>query len=150
MDESCLSQWYPKGFTVDKVYYPTAEHYMMAEKARLFDVSMIDIILNTKSTREVKSLGREIKNFDEKIWDSISFDVVVKGNLAKFSQNSELKSFLLATLNKILVEASPKDRIWGIGLSADDKLAEQPLKWKGTNKLGFALMQVREKLKEAS
>ena len=150
VDKSCLSQWYPAGFSVDGVYYATAEHYMMAEKARLFDASKVEKIINAKSAGEAKALGREVENFNEDIWEEASFDVVVKGNLAKFSQNKELKEFLLASKNRVLVEASPKDRVWGIGLSADDNLAEQPLKWKGTNKLGFALMQVREKLKEGS
>ncbi len=146
IDKSCLSQWYPAGFSVDGVYYATAEHYMMAEKARLFDASKVEQIINAKSPGEAKALGREVENFNEDIWEEASFDIVVKGNLAKFSQNKEIKEFLLASKNRILVEASPKDKIWGIGLLATDELAEQPLKWKGTNKLGFALMQVREKI----
>ncbi len=148
IDKSCLSQWYPAGFSVDGVYYATAEHYMMAEKARLFDASKVEKIINSKSAGEAKALGREVDNFNQELWDRVSFDIVVKGNLAKFSQNEELKAFLLASKNRVLAEASPKDRIWGIGLSVDNKDAQNPYKWRGLNKLGFALMVVREKLSE--
>ena len=148
VDKSCLSQWYLAGFSVDGVYYATAEHYMMAEKARLFDASKVEQIINAKSPGEAKALGREVDDFNQELWDSVSFDIVVKGNLAKFSQNEEIKEFLLAGKNRVLVEASPKDIVWGIGLSEDDKEAENPYKWRGLNKLGFALMVVRDKLLE--
>jgi len=146
VDKSCFSQWFPIGFTIDEVYYKTAEHYMMAEKARFFDSSMVEKILEAKTTKEVKSLGREVRNFDDKIWSQKSFDVVVKGNMAKFSENEDLKHFLLSTSKKIIVEASPYDKIWGIGMLADDKRATNPLLWNGENRLGFALMVVRERL----
>ena len=146
VDKSCFSQWFPKGFTLDEVYYATAEHYMMAEKARLFDASMVEKILNAKSTKEVKALEREVKNFDDKIWEEASFDIVVKGNMAKFSRNEALKEFLLSTSNRVIVEASPYDKVWGIGMLADDEKAIQPLKWRGLNKLGFALMVVRDEI----
>ena len=146
IDKSCFSQWFPKGFTIDEVYYATAEHYMMAEKARLFDDTMVEKILEAKTTKEVKALGREVRNFDDKVWNEASFDVVVKGNMAKFSQHEELKSFLLSTSNKIIVEASPYDKVWGIGMLGDDEMATSPLKWRGLNKLGFALMVVRDEI----
>ena len=146
VDKSCFSQWFPRGFTIDEVYYKTAEHYMMAEKARLFDNEMVSEILNAKSTKEVKSLGRKVKNFDDKVWSEASFDVVVKGNMAKFSQHEDLKDFLLSTSKKIIVEASPYDKVWGIGMLADDEKASNPLKWRGLNKLGFALMVVRDEI----
>jgi len=85
---------------------------------------------------------------DEKLWYERSFDIVVDGNRAKFSQNRELKKFLLSTSNRVIVEASPYDKIWGIGMSADDKRATNPTKWRGENRLGFALMVVRELLKK--
>ena len=146
VDKSCFSQWFPVGFTIDKIYYKTAEHYMMAEKARLFDASMIESILKASTPNEVKKLGRKVKNFDDKIWNEEAFGAVVRGNMAKFSQNYKLKSFLLSTKNKILVEASPYDKVWGIGMIAEDERAINPIKWDGKNKLGFALMVVRDKI----
>jgi len=146
-DKSCFSQWFPVGFTIDEVYYKTAEHYMMAEKARLFDASMVEPILNASSPNEVKKLGRKVKNFDDKIWSEHSFDAVVRGNMAKFSQNHKLQAFLLSTGTEVLVEASPYDRVWGIGMVAQDERACNPLKWDGENKLGFALMVVRDAIK---
>ena len=148
VDKSCLSQWFKASFTLGGIHYQTAEHYMMAEKARLFDESMVEKIVNAKSPGEAKALGREVRNFKEDVWNRVSFDIVVRGNLAKFSQNKELKAFLLVTKNRVLVEASPKDRVWGIGLSVDDKDAQNPYKWQGLNKLGFALMVVRKNLLE--
>jgi len=149
VDKSCFSQWFPMGFTLDEVYYKTAEHYMMAEKARLFDESMVEEILNAKTTKEVKALGRKVKNFDDALWSEKAFDVVVAGNMAKFSQNENLKEFLLSTSKKVIVEASPYDKVWGIGMLADDERATNPAKWNGENKLGFALMVVRDKLQNA-
>jgi len=149
VDKSCFSQWFPVGFTVDEVYYKTAEHYMMAEKARLFDESMVEEILNAKTTKEVKELGRKVKNFDDALWSEKDFDVVVAGNMAKFSQNESLKEFLLSTSKKVIVEASPYDKVWGIGMLADDERATSPAKWNGENKLGFALMVLRDKLQNA-
>jgi len=145
IDESCLSQWFPAQFKKNEYIYKTAEHYMMAEKARLFDESMVCKILNAKTTKEVKNLGRIIKNFDEELWKEKAFDIVVEGNYLKFSQNKKLKEYLLSTKDKILVEASPYDKIWGIGLAKGDK-AKNPLMWNGENKLGFALMKTRDML----
>ena len=146
IDESCLSQWYPSSFVDGTIVYKTAEHYMMAEKAKLFDPSKIKIILEANTTKQVKSLGRSIKNFDEKIWQEKSLDIVNKGNYLKFSQNKDIKKYLLSTHNKILVEASPYDKIWGVGMDINNENIKNPLKWKGENKLGFALMEVRKML----
>jgi len=144
VDKSCFSQWFPRGFSIDEVYYPTAEHYMMVQKAKLFEPSQMENILNAKTTKEVKSLGRSIQNFDAKVWEEKAFDIVVQGNKAKFSQHEDLKAFLFSTGTKIIVEASPYDTIWGIGMAEEDKEASNPLAWRGENKLGFALMAVRE------
>ncbi len=147
IDKSCLSQWYPAPFMIDDIIYPTAEHYMMAQKAKLFgDETLFDKIIYAKHPKQAKELGRQVANFDEDIWNKKRFEIVVQGNLAKFSQHPALKAFLLNTGNHILVEASPVDKIWGVGLAKDNEKIHNPLNWQGLNLLGFALMQVRDKL----
>lgn len=146
VDKSCLSQWFVAPFEVDGQIYQTAEHYMMAQKAKLFDASLFIPIVNASHPNEAKKLGRQVKNYDEALWQAHRFNIVVDANLAKFSQHTNLKEFLVKTQDHILVEASPVDKIWGIGLAQDHIYAEQPEQWKGLNLLGFALMQVREQL----
>lgn len=145
---SCFSQWWHDGFTVDSVYYATAEHWMMAKKAELFnDREMLAEILLAKSPAEAKQLGRKVRNFDPKVWGENCFDIVCEGNFHKFSQNIQLKEFLLNTKNRVIVEASPRDRIWGIGMGKSNENAERPQLWRGKNLLGFALMEARDRLK---
>lgn len=149
--KSCFSQWWKAPFNVDGVSYPTAEHFMMAGKARLFgDHATEEKILAAKHPKQAKDLGRKVANFNEAAWNEARFDIVVAANYAKFSQNPPLQEFLLQTKARVLVEASPVDSIWGIGLAADDERAEKPSKWKGLNLLGFALMEVRERLSNIS
>ncbi|MCP5160741.1 MAG: NADAR family protein [Hahellaceae bacterium] len=144
IDKSCFSQWFDAGFTIEDIYYPTAEHYMMAAKARLFgDHDIAEKILRAGHPGEAKKLGREIAGFDEARWQQHRFDIVVTGNLAKFSQNQSLKTFILSTGQRVLVEASPVDSVWGIGLACYAKEACEPEHWPGLNLLGFALMEVR-------
>ena len=147
VSKGCLSQWQKCKFIVDGVSYNCAEQYMMAEKARIFgDEETRQRIMKEDSPDEIKQLGREVKGFDSDVWDQHKFDVVVKGNLAKFGQNETLLKFLLGTGSAILVEASPYDRVWGIGMKEDNKDATDAEKWFGINLLGFALMVVRDKL----
>ena len=147
---ACLSQWYPAAFEVDGLRYPTAEHFMMAEKARLFGDEAARIAIAKAATPgEVKKLGRGVLGFDEARWLAARYDIVVRGNAAKFGQNAALREFLLRTGERVLVEASPVDRIWGVGLAADDVRATQPDQWQGLNLLGFALMDVRRSLRAA-
>jgi len=144
-----FSQWFKKQFTVDNIQYGCCEQYMMAEKARLFDDQVaLKKILATNSPGEQKKLGREVKGFSEKIWKKNRYEIVYKGNLAKFSQNDDIKKKLLDTGDAILCEANPKDRIWGIALKAHDPRVKDPKQWKGLNLLGEALMQVRLELSE--
>jgi ribA/ribD-fused uncharacterized protein len=146
-DKSCLSQWHPSSFIIGNNKFKTAEHYMMYEKAKLFgDIMKAVEIVKAPDPRTAKSLGRQVKGFKEKIWKSKCFDFVVDGNLAKFSQNYKARKFLMNTGDRILVEASPYDKIWGIGLDSSHKDAKNPLRWKGTNLLGFALIKVRSML----
>ncbi len=147
VNKSCFSQWFEFPFEAEGLKYTTAEHYMMRAKALLFnDNRAAEKILLAKNPGEAKAIGREITNFDESMWLAHRFDIVVKGNLAKFSSNLELTQFLLNTKDRVLVEASPVDKIWGIGLAQDSSAAEMPAKWKGLNLLGYALMEVRSKL----
>lgn len=146
--QACLSQWWQSSFTVDGIMYPTAEHYMMAAKARLFgDSAALARILSCEHPKQAKEHGRSVTGFDERTWVEERFGIAVMGNHGKFSQNSSLQHFLLGTGNKVLVEASPVDPIWGIGLASDDKRARQPSQWRGLNLLGFALMEVRDRLR---
>jgi ribA/ribD-fused uncharacterized protein len=141
----CLSQWWPAPFTVDGSVYTTAEHWMMAGKARLFrDDQALAAVLAAPSPKAAKAAGRSVRGFDEQAWAAARFDLVVAGNLAKFRQNPRLGAFLSATDPKVLVEASPHDRIWGIGMTAGHPDALLPSRWRGTNLLGFALMNVRD------
>jgi ribA/ribD-fused uncharacterized protein len=143
-----LSQWWPAMFCVDGQTYASAEHFMMAQKAKLFgDARTLGAILSAASPSQAKSLGRRVQGFDEERWIAHRFEIAVHGNTAKFGQNPELKDWLLATGEMVLVEASPVDKIWGIGLSADDQRAQDPRNWQGLNLLGFALMRVRQVLR---
>lgn len=144
-----FSQWFPCSFEVENKYFNCAEQWMMYSKAILFEDNLIaSQILETKEPRIQKELGRRVKNFDLDVWNKNAKTIVYKGNYAKFSQNAHLKKLLLSTKDKILVEASPYDTIWGVGMSEDNPDIYDPKKWKGTNWLGEVLMQVREDLKK--
>ncbi len=147
IDHSCLSQWYSAPFVVDGVRYATAEHWMMAGKARLFgDAASEASAVAAGHPNEAKAIGRTVKGFDTEVWQRHRFELVVEGNVQKFSQNGPLLRYLLGTGSRVLVETSPVDRIWGIGLAANDERAEHPAQWRGLNLLGFALMQARQRL----
>ncbi|RZJ89518.1 MAG: NADAR family protein [Hymenobacter sp.] len=148
---ACFSQWWGAPFVVDTVRYNTTEHWMMAQKALLFnDLDIYQQVLLAKSPAEAKALGRQVRQFDNDVWNSQRSAIVVRGNLAKFQQHEDLREFLLHTKERVLVEASPVDRIWGIGLAADSERAENPKQWQGLNLLGFALMEVRDLLRASA
>jgi len=143
--KQCLSQWYPCKFVIENIVYNSTEQYMMAQKALLFnDNEIFHQIIKEKQMKKIKDLGRQVKCFNEKIWNEAKLNIVINGNLAKFQQNSLLKDYLISTDKKILVEASPYDKIWGIGMLEDDENIENISKWRGLNLLGFALMEVRD------
>ncbi|MDX3854386.1 NADAR family protein [Streptomyces sp. AK02-01A] len=145
---SCLSQWWPAPFTVEDVEYATAEHWMMAAKARLFgDAEAERLAVGAANPALAKKAGRLVRDFDEAVWKRERYGIVLAGSVHKFGQDAGLRGFLLATGGRILVEASPMDRIWGIGLAAADERAEDPARWRGLNLLGFALMEARERLR---
>jgi ribA/ribD-fused uncharacterized protein len=156
------SNWHPSPFKIDGFVYGHGEQWMMAEKARAFkDAVRLDLILGvmsrdsagiptavkTVTPRACKAYGRQVTPFDATHWAGLSRDRLYVGLLEKFRQNPDLGAKLLATGNDIIVEASPTDKIWGIGLAADHPDATDPAKWKGTNWLGEVLMRVRQTLK---
>lgn len=157
-----LSQWARSDFVIDGIRYNCCEQWMMAQKATFFgDKDALDAIMSADPSspefsngpwincpRVQKEWGRKVKGFDKAKWEEVAQDVVFAGNLAKFSQNKEFEEFLHNTGDDILAEANPRDPIWGIGLRADDPLAQDQATWRGKNWLGIALMKVRDEIKE--
>ncbi|MBL7704048.1 MAG: NADAR family protein [Taibaiella sp.] len=140
-----FSQWYPSAFTVNGILYKTAEHWMMAHKALLFgDRDAFEKIIACHKPAEVKALGRTVRNYEDDRWNEKKLEIVVQGNIHKFAQNKTLAAYLLGTGDRIIVEASPVDPVWGIGLAQDSPKALHPDTWKGENLLGFALMEARD------
>lgn len=149
--KSCFSQWWKQGFRARSHTFLYAEQYMMASKARLFgDDEILKQILACDNPKQIKDLGRKVRGFDEEVWNKFKYAIVLLGNWHKFNQNIELKDFLLSTGDKILVEASPYDIIWGIGLAENCAEAQDPMLWHGQNLLGFALMEVRDELRRVT
>lgn len=149
-----LSNWYLSDFVVDGITFHSGEQWFMYAKADLFKDEVIkqeilDCTLNTGGdNKKIKALGRKVRGFDDVFWERYREDLIFKGLYAKFSQDEDLRQRLLATGDKILVEASPYDKIWGIGLSRWDSAAQDMKQWKGLNLLGKVLMRVRSKLRE--
>ncbi len=146
--KACLSQWYPSYMIIDNVPYCNVEQYLMAEKARTFgDTETEQKILKTSDPKEIKELGREVKDYDDQIWAAKRKDVAFKANTVKFASHTHLRKFLFETKIWTLVEASPYDRIWGIGYNEAHALKVSPDQW-GQNLLGQVLMEVRANLKK--
>jgi ribA/ribD-fused uncharacterized protein len=142
-----LGNWYTSPFVVDDIKYNCVEQYIMRGKALLFgDEEVEKEIMSTNNPRKHKSLGRMVEGFDNDIWDEHKEDVLYEAVYAKFSQNDDLKQQLLDTGDTIIAEASPYDKIYGIGVSGTSSLARDPKKWKGENLLGKTLMRVRKEL----
>ena len=128
--------------------YRTAEHWMMAEKARLFGDAEAEVAaIDAANPALAKAAGRTVRDFDDTVWDRERFEIVVRGNTHKFEAHADMREFLLRTGSRVLVEASPRDRVWGIGMGARNENAENPAAWRGLNLLGFALMEARERLR---
>lgn len=144
---SPFSQWYPCNFTVDEMGFNCAEQYMMYGKALLFkDEGTARQILRARTPREQKELGRKVSGFNDSEWSAHCRDIVYQGNREKFLQNEELLKLLLNTKGTTLVEASPTDRIWGVGLAENDHRIHSRRTWRGTNWLGEVLTQLRDDL----
>jgi ribA/ribD-fused uncharacterized protein len=122
---------------------------MMAKKALAFkDMEAYQEIMATSGPKEQKAIGRRVKNFNAEVWSVISREVVYQANYAKFTQNPHMREELMATGDLEIVEASPEDKIWGIGLHETNPRAWDKSTWQGTNWLGEAIMRVRQTLKE--
>ncbi|MEL7221345.1 MAG: NADAR family protein [Bacteroidota bacterium] len=161
--ESPFSQWHQSRFEgslfsfVNKALLPdefsqtyefsSAEQFMMFNKALLFlDRKVAAEIMKTNDPRQQKELGRQVKNFDPEIWEYARSEIVFAGNKMKFNQNEDLKQALLATVGTTLVEASPYDQIWGVGLSANEETIQSRKSWNGLNLLGEILTEIREEM----
>lgn len=142
-----FSQWSRSHFEIEGQLYTHAEQFMMAEKARMFgDEEMLTRILAADDPSTQKKLGQAVRGFDDEPWRANRMQIVIAGNLAKFAQSEKLRRALSDTGDRELVEASPFDRIWGIGLRADDPGVEDRESWQGENLLGIALGKVRDQL----
>lgn len=147
-ETSFLSQWKTSPYILDGTCFCSVEQGLMFEKAMMFrDAEASADILKTKNPKVIKSIGRKVKNFDEKRWQEVRENISLRHNLAKFEQNSDLGLKLLSTGDKILAEASPYDQIWGIGLSESDPRARNTELWRGENILGKVLMKTRALLR---
>ena len=142
-----FSQWFRSKFSVGAMTFNCAEQFMMYKKAMMFkDIEIARKIMKSTNPKEHKALGRKVNNFNPKKWADESFEIVKEGNRTKFMQNPHLSKILQDTANTTLVEASPYDKIWGIGLREDDPRAKDKNQWQGKNLLGYALTEVRLEL----
>lgn len=142
-----FSQWFKRKFTVAGIEYNCMEQYMMAHKALCFnDMDRYEFIMGSNSPWDHKLHGRMVTPYDDAVWSAARFNIVVEGGYHKFSQHEDLKQLLIDTGDKIIVEASPIDPIWGIGIGMDDPKRFDETKWAGQNLLGKALMQNRKKI----
>lgn len=147
-NRSPFSNWYPSKFTHNGITYSRGEQYMMYQKAILFgDTAVAQAILLTDNPKEQKDLGRMVSNYNDEVWAAKRVDIMVEGLFEKFNQNPHLKEALLNTGDTIVVEASPVDKIWGIGLAEDHPDALDQSKWRGKNLLGIVLMRVRDEIR---
>jgi ribA/ribD-fused uncharacterized protein len=144
------SQWFESPFEAEGQKFNCTEQYMMYKKAMLFgDEGVANAIMKTRNPSDQKALGRQVRNFNSEVWNQHAIDIVSEGNYQKFKQNPNLSEILLGKhLNKEIVEASPKDKIWGIGLHYSDEACDDKSKWQGTNWLGISIMNARERLVE--
>lgn len=142
-----LTQWFRSPFLVDNELYHHAAHWMMVQKARLFNDPVAAVeLLKMSDNKKIHERGKQISGFDQKHWEDHRYNIVMRGNLHKFTQHPALRAYLSGTYPLVLAEANPDDKVWGIGLSEDAPGASDPHLWNGHNLLGFALMEVRDVL----
>ena len=147
--DGIFCQWSQYTMVEEDITYYSCEQYMMAKKAKLFnDEKVYDMIMSEEYPSVQKELGRMVSNYNQDVWDKHKFDIVVNANYLKFTQDEILKELLLSTGDKTIVEASPEDTIWGIGLIYYDDRVLDESNWQGENLLGKAIMKVRKILNE--
>ncbi len=140
-----FSNFHPCSLQWNGITFPTSEHLFMAHKAMYFgDVDILQDIITADSPGKAKRLGRKVAGFDQQIWSNISYDIMKIVCYQKIQQNPDIQEVLINTGDAIIVEASPYDRIWGIGLAPTDPDVYLPEKWNGDNRLGFVLMEIRD------
>lgn len=145
---SVFSNWAKCKFIHEGVEYSSTEQTMMAAKAKLFgDASALKEVMATRNPRVQKAIGRAIQNFDKAKWLEVCYPLVTDAIYSKFSQNEDMRRILLATGDRIIVEASPEDEVWGIGMSVNDPDILDETKWRGTNFLGKGLMEARDRIR---
>lgn len=148
-DYGFLSNWYEAPFRIDGQTFSSIEQYMMYKKSAVFhDEEHAREVLTLTDGREIKAIGRKVRNYNDTVWGGVRQIIVYEGLLAKFGQNEDLKQQLLATGDKVLVECNPTDKVWGIAMGTDDEDRFYMDRWKGTNYLGFLLMMVRDRLSD--
>ena len=147
--KSCLSQWFAAGFEHEERRFATAEHWMMWHKALTAgDAASAARIFTTNDPQKAKAIGRQVAGYDDERWAAVKYALVVQGNVLKFQQNPALTKYLLGTGDAVIVEASPYDFQWGIGMrAAEAEALADPTKWRGSNLLGWALMEARDALR---
>ena len=143
-----FSNWYMSTFVHHGTLYNCSEQYMMNMKARMFhDYDVADMIMQQGHPYKQKFLGRQVRGFSEPTWLAKCKPLMVEGLKSKFMQDTYCLNTLLDTGDKIIVEASPTDKLWGIGLAEDDPKAQDPKQWQGKNWLGLVLMQTRDEIR---
>lgn len=153
---SPLSNWHvapfnyqPRDLVAAPVQFFHVEQFMMYCKARLFndEETALKILFNA-SPKECKQLGRQVRNYDEQVWNAHREPIVLRAILEKFRAHPSKRAYLLSTKGRRLVEAAPNDRIWGVGLAADDPRINDPRQWQGRNLLGTLLEEARDILEK--
>lgn len=143
--DSPFSNWYPQSFDHEGKRYNCSEQYMMYKKAMLFkDTDVAEMIMEQAHPRKQKFLGRQVRGFDQEVWMAKCQDIMVPALVSKFTQDTYSLNCMLDSVGTTIVEASPYDKVWGIGMTKDDPRATNPTQWDGLNLLGVVLMKARD------
>lgn len=148
---ACMSNFYPCNFVDDDNQFNCSEQYFMYQKCLMFDpenTELLNAILHSQNPTKIKQFGRQVRNYNDKIWSEQRYEIMKQANMLKFTQNNDICEILLSTGNEMLYEAAKNDRIWGIGYYAN-AVANVPIHKYGQNLLGKVLMEVRDEIVNA-